>query len=240
MANLRELLAAYAHKSWSRWMQYMLGLAQVQSDGSFVIPEWAVDRWSRQAETDYYDLPEDEKDLDRRDADEILKVLHTSSGKDYMWYVIRHRWYTFVECCRLGIPLLGLLHDRSKLWPSEFGAYAQHFYGVDKRHLNGAQMPSLTRDLKFDTAWNHHQKRNKHHWQYWLLIQDEGGSIPIPIPSKYRREMLADWRGAGHAILGDEYSSISASIWYLENKDKITLHSETRAWIELQLEVSDG
>lgn len=25
----------------------------------------------------------------------------------YLWYVLRHKWFVFVECCSLGIPLQG-------------------------------------------------------------------------------------------------------------------------------------
>jgi hypothetical protein len=46
---------------------------------------------------------------------------------------------------------------------------------------------------KFDSAWNIHQKRNKHHWQYWVLIMDNGSIEALDIPEKYIKEMLCDW-----------------------------------------------
>ena len=46
----------------------------------------------------------------------------------YLKYVIKHKWYTFVECCRLGIPWLGIIHDLSKFLPSELFTYAEWFY----------------------------------------------------------------------------------------------------------------
>ncbi len=89
----------------------------------------------------------------------------------------------------------------------------------------------------FDAAWNHHQKANKHHWQYWCLAMDDDPDLVLPMPDRYRREMLADWRGAGRAYTGSD----NTREWYLERRDKMRakLHPETRAWIEGELGVED-
>jgi hypothetical protein len=148
-------------------------------------------------------------------------------------YVFRHKWFVFVEACRLGIPWLGIVHDLSKLMPSEFVPYAQFFYGTKRpvRDTIGYYKPTDTGDTAFDFAWLLHQKRNKHHWQWWVLPEDDGGIKVLPMPDRYRREMLADWRGAGKAQgYGD-----NTKAWYERNKNKMTLHPETRAWIETQL-----
>jgi hypothetical protein len=139
----------------------------------------------------------------------------------YLSYVLRHKWYVFVECCKMGIPLRGLLHDISKFLPSEWFPYANYFYG--KKHRP---------DPAFDFAWLLHQKRNPHHWQWWILQEDEGDVKIFPMPDKYRKEMLADWRGAGKAL-----GKPDTKAWYLANKDRMILHPETRAWIEEQLGV---
>lgn len=99
----------------------------------------------------------------------------------YLKYVLKHKWYVFVECCKLGIPLRGLLHDLSKLLPSEFFPYAHYFYGTwikesewhgDKRNYVPWKYTEMGVKEAFDLAWLKHQKRNKHHWQYWLLVMD--------------------------------------------------------------------
>ena len=75
MSNeLRERLAAYAHGAWAHWMKYMLGGPRT-IDGDFVIPKERVDRWVRQMNTEYADLPAEEKPSDRHQADKILEVL---------------------------------------------------------------------------------------------------------------------------------------------------------------------
>ncbi len=153
----------------------------------------------------------------------------------YLSYVLRHKWYVFIECCKLGIFWQGIVHDLSKFLPSEWFPYAEHFYGSKAkqwRDSTGYYKPTDTGDPAFDFAWLLHQKRNKHHWQWWILPEDEGGIKIFPMPDKYRREMLADWRGAGRA-----QGKPDTKAWYFANKDKMQLHPETRAWIERQLGV---
>lgn len=163
----------------------------------------------------------------------------------YFCYVIRHKWYVFGYGCQLGIPLLALMHDNSKFRPSEFFPYAEFFYGPkDRKSVKDASVYEKThyweiawRESRegvkeaFDFAWLLHQKRNKHHWQFWMLVNDQDAVRTMPMPDRYRREMLADWRGAGRAISGVE----DAAGWYSVNRDKMQLHPETRQWIEDQL-----
>ncbi|MEW6726891.1 MAG: DUF5662 family protein [Bacillota bacterium] len=54
----------------------------------------------------------------------------------------------------------------------------------------------------------------------------------LPMPDRYRKEMLADWHGAGKA-----QGKPDTKAWYLANKDKMLLHPETRDWVEAQLGV---
>jgi hypothetical protein len=122
-------------------------------------------------------------------------------------------------------------------------AYARNFYGTYPTAEQAFRrcpscglrtQESVKRD--FDFAWLHHQKANKHHWQYWIIVYDsEPEKLEcIPMPDKYRREMLADWIGAGKAILG---ADADTKKWYLKNRENIILHNETRRWIEGQFGV---
>jgi hypothetical protein len=71
-----EALAAYAHKAWSGWMNYLFEKSTKNADGAVTIPSWAVERWSRQASTLYADLPEGERESDRVEAQEILNQIN--------------------------------------------------------------------------------------------------------------------------------------------------------------------
>jgi len=72
---MRELLAAYAHTAWAGWMKYMFSKSQLNLDGSVRIPAELVQRWTRQMNTPYEELPESEKLSDRDEADKIMKVV---------------------------------------------------------------------------------------------------------------------------------------------------------------------
>ena len=73
--GLKERLAKFAHKQWSGWMNYMFEKSVKNSDGTITIPKWAVDRWSRQAGTAYKDLPEEEKENDRLEAEGMILTM---------------------------------------------------------------------------------------------------------------------------------------------------------------------
>lgn len=211
----------------------------------------------------------------------------------YLKYVIRHKWYVFLECLKYGLVWRGIKHDYTKLLPSEWFPYVEYFYGEKAAHpktkvfKDGDFVPLMEppEHVKraFDAAWNHHQKRNRHHWQYWLLTPDnprpnlwfqshDGGMthvtvtdakgrnaalvyyhllqwwkadpeaekqllcdlkntpIPLPMPDADRKEMLADWRGAGKAL-----GKPNTWEWYNANKDNMFLHPDTRPWVEGEL-----
>lgn len=80
-----EALAEYAHEAWSGWMRYLFSKCEqdFDSDGydALVIPNWAVERWARQAKTPYKYLPEEEKITDRDEARRILRTLEGTDGR---------------------------------------------------------------------------------------------------------------------------------------------------------------
>jgi len=140
-----------------------------------------------------------------------------------------------IACFKFKLYWLGLTHDMSKFLPSEFIPYMEHFYGSKVsigrgRDETGYYKPTDTGDVDFDFAWLLHQKRNKHHWQWWCLPEDEGVLKVLEIPIKYRMEMVADWQGAGRAQRKPDTGK-----WYDANKHKMSLGVNTRNWIEKQI-----
>ena len=79
LTNEREKLASYAHNAWSLWMKYMFSKSKINESGEVVIPKTLVDRWNRQYSTKYEDLPESEKESDRHEADNILRILNETT-----------------------------------------------------------------------------------------------------------------------------------------------------------------
>ena len=79
---LKEDLAGYAHEAWSGWMKYLFDCSVKQSNGTVVIPKWNVERWERQMNTDYNNLPENEKESDRKEAEEMIFRMRRGQSYD--------------------------------------------------------------------------------------------------------------------------------------------------------------
>jgi len=156
----------------------------------------------------------------------------------YLKYVLRHKWFVVIECFKIGLFWQGIIHDLSKFRFDEFIPYARHFYGStnEKKYKKIAQTKggySKSQDKKdifFDHAWLFHIHRNPHHWQYWILIQDEDDDKILNMPIKYISEMICDWRGAGKAQGRRQPNELQD--WYKAYRNKMQLSNETRKQIE--------
>ena len=146
----------------------------------------------------------------------------------YLSYVLRHKWFVFLAGLKTGAPLWRLLvHDWSKLTPVEWRPYVLSFYGPWKYSERPPEVVAA-----FDRAWLHHQHANPHHWQHWVLREDDGAVKLLPVPDDLLREMLADWAGAGRAITG----KWGAAEWYAKNKDKILMDRDTKFLLEVYID----
>ena len=73
--ELIEQLADKEHASWARWMQHLFSMCTHLPDGRLVIPGMLVVRWERQANTNYAELSEQEKQSDRDEVAHILPII---------------------------------------------------------------------------------------------------------------------------------------------------------------------
>lgn len=112
-------------------------------------------------------------------------------------------------------------HDSSKMNEDEYEAYDAYFYGGNRSY---AVVEAFRR------AWLLHIHRNPHHWQYWVLINDDPGEgeTLIEMPYNYIIEMICDWwsfsweKGDLTEIFG----------WYDEHQAHIKLNPDTREVVE--------
>jgi hypothetical protein len=149
----------------------------------------------------------------------------------YLKYVLRHKWYVFTACFEYRLYWRGIVHDWTKFQPVEWFPYVRFFYGNGRtRESLGSYSADEIQDGDFEYAWNHHQKRNDHHWQYWVRFGDDGTVLTLPMPDNAKLEMVADWRGAGRAL-----GKPNTWEWWEENKDKMQLHPLTRFWVQLEM-----
>ena len=79
-------------------------------------------------------------------------------------------------------------HDESKYSKEEYDAYDAYFYGGNKTY-------EVTQ--AFNYAWLSHIHHNPHHWQHWVLLEDDPrpGAVGqvMEMPLVYIYEMIADW-----------------------------------------------
>ena len=125
--------------------------------------------------------------------------------------VMKHKWYVFIFCCKLGMPIRGFMHDMSKFSPTEFCESVKYF--------NGKRSPiSICRESKgYSEAWLHHRGRNKHHYEYWY---DENTKIQTPVmPYKYTAEMICDKLSASKVYNGKNWTTKSMIEYW--NKEKL-------------------
>lgn len=116
-------------------------------------------------------------------------------------------------------------HDSSKNNDDEYLAYDTYFYGNNR---------SYEVMEEFKRAWLRHIHRNPHHWQYWVLINDDPseGEIILDMPYNYIIEMICDWWSFSwqKGDLGEIFN------WYDEHSDYIKLSPKTRKTVEDILE----
>lgn len=116
---------------------------------------------------------------------------------------------------------IGMAHDQSKTDQDEYAAYDAYFYGGNR---------SFECVQEFNKAWLAHIHKNPHHWQHWVLINDDPneGIKALNMPYNYIIEMICDWwsfswnSGNLHEIFS----------WYDEHKSHMILGDKTRDIVE--------
>lgn len=154
-----------------------------------------------------------------RQYDEYLKNHRTAVAKGYEW--IKDNLPDLL----IGIHdyewQIAFCHDASKIKASEYAAYDAYFYGGNR---------SYEVVKNFEKAWLLHIHRNPHHWQYWVLINDDPneGEIILDMPYNYIIEMICDWWSFSWNS-GNLYEMFK---WYDERKDYMKLSDGTRITVE--------
>jgi len=68
-------LADLCHLQWSGWMAYLFSKGTYNEDGTWTMPQWAVERWGGQMVTPYAELSEEEKANDIYEASRFQTLL---------------------------------------------------------------------------------------------------------------------------------------------------------------------
>ncbi len=150
----------------------------------------------------------------RDHKDNVLKGLH---------WCIDNIPELFDEVPMDDVYKLVVTHDSSKWTAEEYDAYDNYFYGKKTAEVKTA----------FDLAWLHHQNHNPHHWQYWLLKQDDGEAKALPMPIEYCVEMVLDW----WSFSWKKEKLTEIFDWYETNKPNMVLHKDTVKTVERLLDL---
>lgn len=73
--ELLEELAALEHERWSHWQRFLHDQCSRGEDDSLTIPAELVARWTRQTNTPYEKLSEQEKESDREQVRRYLSTI---------------------------------------------------------------------------------------------------------------------------------------------------------------------
>ena len=152
-----------------------------------------------------------------REYDDYLTnhINNVQKGIDYL----RYRYPDEIDALIDGRLWLIRQHDDSKYTEHEYHAYDDYFYGNNKSYevVN-----------RFKRAWLFHIHNNPHHWQYWVLLNDDEGEEILEIPTWYVVEMVCDWWSFSwkNKKLDEIFD------WYEKHKDKMKLHPDTRKLAE--------
>lgn len=112
-------------------------------------------------------------------------------------------------------------HDQSKSDEDEYNAYDAYFYDNDQSSI-------IVKE--FQEAWLTHIHKNPHHWQYYVLNNDDPneGQILIDIPYNYMIEMICDWWS--FSFKQNKLDEIFN--WYDSHKNYMKLGDNTRIKVE--------
>ena len=151
-------------------------------------------------------------------------------SQEYTQYIIEHKanvekafkWlvdHNIFE--NFTVPVNIIEHDLSKYSTEEYAAYDKYFYSK--------KTPETEKE--FNYAWLHHIHNNPHHWQYWVLINDDEPEEALEMPLEYAIEMICDW----WSFSFKEGNLEEIFDWYKKHKG-MRLHPNTRKFVEETLD----
>lgn len=120
-------------------------------------------------------------------------------------------------------------HDESKYEICEYEPYDNYFY-TEKTDENREEI-----DKAFAYAWNIHQKINAHHWQYWVLLNDDGTTKVLDMSIEFILEMFCDW----WSFSWKQNNPREILDFYKDNRDKMQLSEYTQNIVENLLSIVD-
>lgn len=144
----------------------------------------------------------------------------------YFLYIVKHKWRVFIIGKHFKLSLYQrIFHDMSAFSPKEFFEYAHAMFTSDGRF-------SFEPNDAFDYAFLLHTKHNKHHWQYWVILDENNDPYPLEMDYEYVLEYVVDLLAIGRI----PHRGISVYHFFLENTPRIIMHRNTYCFVRDMLE----
>ena len=135
-------------------------------------------------------------------------------GRGFKWF--KENYPKAIAEIELTLVNQIMLHDDSKWGDEEYNAYDEYFYG-EKENQDA-----------FNYAWLHHIHNNPHHWQHWVLMNDDEGTVALDIPYNYIMEMILDWWSFSWKT-GNLYEIFN---WYADHEKIMILNENTKIIVD--------
>ncbi len=180
-----------------------------------------------------------------KEYDAYIRIHKSCVVLGYLWFSIKAYDEVMdvlpdlITINRDDLSIQMLDHDKSKYQYIEYKAYDDYFYG--NKGLTKDQI-----ETDFNKAWLHHIHKNPHHWQHWVLIEDDNGlGKGLDIPDNYILEMICDWWAfSWKKFIDGKMQNVSdlkeIFEWYDKHKDIMVLNKTTREKVESMLDIIEG
>ena len=143
----------------------------------------------------------------------------------HLGLVNAHRFRVFLNGCKCGIGFHCLFHDLSKYGPTEFLRSVKFF--------DGTHSPVLEERLEhnyFSLICQHHTRRNKHHWEYWVDFF-QGNIIALTMPWKYAVEYVCDVISAAQTYDPKGFKRDAPYLYFNKKKDHYFTNKGTAEFV---------
>ena len=141
--------------------------------------------------------------------------------------ITRHRRQVIRHCFKAGIGGQGLLHDLSKLSPTEFIPGARYYQGSRSPNEREREL------FGYSSAWLHHKGRNRHHFEYWNDLNPATKLYePVKMPLRYVKEMFCDRVAASKIYQGEKYDDSHPHAYFIRGNARVKMHPETADLLE--------
>ena len=144
--------------------------------------------------------------------------------------ITKHRHRVIAHCFRAGIGFGGLLHDLSKYSPIEFIPGMRYYQGTRSPNEREREL------FGYSAAWMHHKGRNRHHFEYWNDLNPKTKTYdPVPMPTRYLKEMFCDRVAASKIYQGKNYTDHHPLEYFLRGNARMKMHPDTADVLQLWL-----